>query len=90
MRAVNLEMENEREVPYSPDDPWFLRARAISLSVAAIRRARGVLNPSDFPVGSTEWHAAMKDFAGDVLRALGNGFPDFQLDFDVGKRAAND
>jgi hypothetical protein len=51
-------------------DPHFQHARALSLSVGAIRRAQGKPNPNDFPVGSIEWHIAIEDFAGDVLRAL--------------------
>ncbi|GJH15211.1 hypothetical protein CBA19CS22_01735 [Caballeronia novacaledonica] len=52
------------------DDPHFQHARALSLSVGAIRRAQGKCSPNDFPVGSLEWHFAIEDFAGDVLRAL--------------------
>jgi hypothetical protein len=51
-------------------DPHFQHARALSLSVGAIRRAQGKCNPDDFPVGSIEWHFAIEDFAGDVLKAL--------------------
>ncbi|KXU95006.1 hypothetical protein CR51_25770 [Caballeronia megalochromosomata] len=52
------------------DDPHFQHARALSLSVGAIRRAQGKCSPNDFPVGSLEWHFAIEEFAGDVLRAL--------------------
>jgi hypothetical protein len=51
-------------------DPHFQHARALSISVGAIRRAQGKPNPNDFPVGSIEWHVAIEDFAGDVLKAL--------------------
>ncbi|WP_277186428.1 hypothetical protein [Caballeronia sp. BR00000012568055] len=52
------------------NDPHFQHARALSLSVGAIRRAQGKANPNDFTVGSIEWHFAIEDFAGDVLKAL--------------------
>jgi hypothetical protein len=59
------------QVPFQdPSDPHFQHARALSLSVGAIRRAQGKCNPDDFPVGSIEWHFAIEDFAGDVLKAL--------------------
>lgn len=51
-------------------DPHYQHARALSLSVGAIRKAQGKKNPTDFTVGTIEWHAAVEDFAEDVLRAL--------------------
>jgi hypothetical protein len=64
-------MEQEQQFPSGPDDPMFMEARAISLSVAAMRRARGIRNPSDYEVGSPEWHAAMHEFAEEVMQAIG-------------------
>jgi hypothetical protein len=63
-------MENELTPLPGSDDPDFLRARALSLSVGAIRKAQGKKCPGDFPVGSVEWHATVEDFANDVLKAL--------------------
>jgi hypothetical protein len=63
-------MENELTPPPGSNDPDFLRARALSLSVGAIRKAQGKKCPGDFPLGSVEWHAAVEDFANDVLKAL--------------------
>jgi hypothetical protein len=65
-------MEQEQQFPAAPDDPMFMEARAISLSVAAMRRARGITNPSDCEVGTPEWHAAMHEFAEDVMEAIGS------------------
>jgi hypothetical protein len=64
-------MEQEQQFPSGPDDPMFREARAISLSVAAMRRARGIKNPSDYIAGSPEWHASMHAFAEDVMHAIG-------------------
>ncbi|WP_244827646.1 hypothetical protein [Caballeronia sp. TF1N1] len=59
------------QIPFlDSSDPHFEHARALSLSVGAIRRAQGKCNPNDFAVGSLEWHFAIEDFAGDVLKAL--------------------
>ncbi|CAH2783541.1 MAG: hypothetical protein CBCREVIR_0866, partial [Candidatus Burkholderia crenata] len=52
------------------NDPTFLRARALSLSVGAIRKAQGKKCPGDFPVGTIEWHAVVEEFADDVLKAM--------------------
>ncbi|MDR5877609.1 hypothetical protein [Caballeronia sp. LZ032] len=62
---------NKDQLPFiDSDDPHFQHARALSLSVGAIRRAQGKRNPNDFAVGTIEWHLAIEDFASDVLRAL--------------------
>ncbi|MDR5756706.1 MULTISPECIES: hypothetical protein [unclassified Caballeronia] len=62
---------NKDQLPFiDSDDPHFQHARALSLSVGAIRRAQGKSNPNDFDVGTLEWHLAIEDFASDVLRAL--------------------
>ncbi len=67
--------------------PHFQHARALSLSVGAIRRAQGKANPNDFPVGSIEWHFAIENFAGDVLKAL---IGDSEgVDLHVGERPAD-
>jgi hypothetical protein len=69
-RAEKASMEHDQEPLFESDDPHFLHARALSLSVGAIRKAQGKVSPNDFPVGSIEWHAAVEDFANDVLIAL--------------------
>jgi hypothetical protein len=63
-------MENEINPPDNSNDPDFQRARALSLTVGAIRKAQGKKCPGDFPIGSMEWHATVEDFANDVLRAM--------------------
>ena len=68
--AENLPMENEIYPPDSSNDPDFQRARVLSLSVGAIRKAQGKKSPGDFPVGSVEWHVTVEDFANDVLKAM--------------------
>ncbi|MDR5854221.1 hypothetical protein P9239_12935 [Caballeronia sp. LZ062] len=62
---------DKEQLPFlDSDDPHFQHARALSLSVGAIRRAQGKCSPNDFPVGSLEWHFAVEEFATDVLRVL--------------------
>jgi hypothetical protein len=75
-------MENDQDPFIHSNDPHFLQARALSLSVGAIRKAKGKLNPNDFPVGSLEWHVAIEDFANDVLDAImgGSELADLPLD----------
>lgn len=54
----------------APDGALYLEARALSLSVAAIRKASGKKNPQDFPVDCPEWQQSCAEFANDVLAAL--------------------
>ncbi|CAE6775973.1 hypothetical protein R69927_04120 [Paraburkholderia domus] len=68
-------MEDDPYVPFGPGHPEYLQARALALSVAAIRKGRGKKNPDDYPIGSAGWAEVDEDFARDVLRALG-GHPD--------------
>lgn len=63
-------MDHELTPPPDANDPTFLRARALSLSVGAIRKAQGKKCPGDFPVGTIEWHAVVEEFADDVLKAM--------------------
>lgn len=44
-------------------------ARAMTLSVAAIRKAQGKRNPQDLPAHSPAWQAVHDDFARDLQRA---------------------
>jgi hypothetical protein len=74
-------MEGEQYVPFGPGHPRYLQARALALSVAAIRKAQGKKNPDDYPIGSPGWLEVDEDFARDVLRAIG-GDPD-NLDHDL-------
>ena len=53
----------------APNDAPGSQARALALSLVAIRRAQGKANPGDFEVGTPEWQQVMHDFALDVLRA---------------------
>ncbi|CAN7765764.1 hypothetical protein LJR029_006701 [Caballeronia sp. LjRoot29] len=52
----------------SKEDQLFLEARVLALSLVAIRRAQGKLNPNDFQVGSVKWVAVVKEFAEDLMR----------------------
>lgn len=63
-------MNNERFIPFGPEDSQYLEARALALSVAAIRKAQGKRNPVDYAVGSPDWETADEEFARDVLRIL--------------------
>lgn len=44
-------------------------ARIVALSVAAIRKAQGKLNPADLSADSPAWQAVCEDFAHDLQRA---------------------
>jgi len=68
--AESPSMNHEMNLADDSNDPTFLRARALSISVGAIRKAQGKASPADFPVGTLEWHAVVEDFANDVLKAM--------------------
>jgi hypothetical protein len=74
-------MEDEPHVPFGPGHPRYLQARALALSVAAIRKAQGKKNPDNYPIGSPGWLEVDEDFARDVLRALGGDFDNLNHDF---------
>jgi hypothetical protein len=76
--AESHSMDYENTPPADSNDPTFQRARALSLSVGAIRKAQGKKCPGDFPVGTVEWHAVVEDFANDVLKAMLSE-PDMQI-----------
>ncbi|SAL87861.1 hypothetical protein AWB68_08566 [Caballeronia choica] len=63
-------MRNKKPFEIIPDSALHMEAKALSLSVAAIRRAQGKQNPADFPVDSPAWHRACLEFANDVLTVL--------------------
>jgi len=63
-------MEHDHDPFFESDDPHFQRARALSMSIGAIRKAQGKPSPNDFTVGTVEWHVAVEDFANDVRVAL--------------------
>ena len=69
-QADILAMNDEQSFPFGPGHPQYLEARALALSIAAIRKAQGKRNPVDFAVGSPDWERAGEDFARDVLRIL--------------------
>ena len=69
-QADILAMNDEQSIPFGPGHPQYLEARALALSIAAIRKAQGKRNPVDFAVGSPDWERAGEDFARDVLRIL--------------------
>jgi hypothetical protein len=75
-------MDKDQQPFADSSDPHFQHARALSISVGAIRRAQGKCNPEDFPVGSFEWHVAIEEFAEDVLRALMSESEDTDLHAD--------
>jgi len=64
-------MNHEHSIPFGPQDPQYLEARALALSIAAIRKAQGKRNPVDYAVGSPDWETADEEFARDILRILG-------------------
>ena len=66
-----LAMSDEHSIPFRPYDQPYLEARALALSIAAIRKAQGKRNPVDYAVGSPGWATADEDFARDILRILG-------------------
>ena len=66
--SKNSIMENEKHRLIV--SPLYSEAKALSLSVATIRKARGKKNPRDFTVDTPEWHRACCEFAADVWTAL--------------------
>lgn len=64
-------MNSEQTILFGPWHPRYLEARALALSIAAIRKAQGKRNPADYAVGSPGWEAGDEEFARDLLRALG-------------------
>jgi hypothetical protein len=73
--------EDEPYVPFGPAHPRYLQARALALSVAAIRKARGKKNPDNYLIDSPGWLAVGEDFARDVLRALDGDLDNLNHDF---------
>jgi hypothetical protein len=67
----NQSMENKKPFEIIPGSALHMEAQSLSLSVAAIRKARGKKNPDDVPVDSPEWHQVCQEFANDVLIVLG-------------------
>ncbi|OAJ51717.1 hypothetical protein A6V36_36865 [Paraburkholderia ginsengiterrae] len=57
------------------------QARALALSVAAIREAQGNENPDNYPIGASGWLEVEEDFARDVLRALGGDLDNLHRNF---------
>lgn len=53
------------------DDSLRDEARALSLSIEIIRRARGRRNPRDCRPGTDEWTRVSLEFVGDLRWALG-------------------
>jgi hypothetical protein len=74
-------MKNKKPFRVVPDSPLHQEAQALSLSVAAIRKAQGKKSPADFPVDSPEWHRVCMDFASDVVTFLGGDLADMPDDF---------
>ncbi|MGF6604538.1 hypothetical protein P3T23_009294 [Paraburkholderia sp. GAS448] len=65
-------MENENIPRFGPDHPRYPESQALGLSVAAMRKAKGLRNPDEFEPGTPEFAAAEEAFLRDVLRALGD------------------
>lgn len=74
-------MKDEPFVPFGPGHRRYLQARALALSVAAIRKAQGKKNPDSYPIGSPGWREVDEDFARDALRALGADLDNLRHDF---------
>jgi hypothetical protein len=47
----------------------YLDARALTVTVSAIRKAQGKKNPQDLPMRPPEWQAVNEDFARDMMLA---------------------
>lgn len=54
--------------PYA--DPIWAELRALEISIRAIRKAQGKMNPEDFVAGTLECSTAMEEFARDIARIL--------------------
>lgn len=71
--AENMAMKDEQSQQTIGNDPLRAEARSLAISIAAIRRACGKMNPRDFPVGTAEWESICIEFARDLSWALGMG-----------------
>ena len=74
-------MKKQKPFKITPDSPLHKEAQALSLSVAAVRKAQGKKSPEDFTVGSPEWQQVCLEFANDVLTVLGGDPDDAPEDF---------
>jgi hypothetical protein len=69
--ADNRGMESENDRWLGLDHPLYRRARAVAMSVRAIRRAQGKPSHEDLTPDSPEFLAAEESFVCDLLRAAG-------------------
>jgi hypothetical protein len=63
-------MENDNKKAFGPSHYLYGEAEALSLSIAAIRKAMGKANPADFLTNSPEWSRSMEEFVQDLWWAL--------------------
>ncbi|WP_454828202.1 hypothetical protein [Paraburkholderia xenovorans] len=63
-------------------------ARALALSVKAMRRMQQKNDAGDFPVGTAEWQAVMEEFGRDVITALAESAANMVADCDRVSRIA--
>jgi hypothetical protein len=63
-------MESENEPLFAWDHLLYSKARAIALSVRAIRKAQGKPCPQDLPPDSPEYLAAEESLVCDLLNAI--------------------
>ena len=68
-RTIAIEPKNCRT--FAPEDPLYNEALSLSMSVSAVRKAQGKLNPKDFEPNSPELFAVELDYMRDLQRAMG-------------------
>lgn len=68
-RTMAMEPKNCRT--FGPEDPLYNEALSLSMSVSAVRKAQGKLNPKDFEPNSPELFAVELDYMRDLRRAMG-------------------
>ena len=68
--ADNRGMESENEPLFAWDHALYRKARAVAMSVRAIRKAQGKPCPENFLPDSPEYLAAEESFVCDLLNAI--------------------
>ncbi|WP_250510043.1 hypothetical protein [Caballeronia sp. GACF4] len=68
--AVIVNMNSKTSLPFAPGSALHGNTQSVALAVAALRKARGKLNPDDVAAGTREFEALELDFLRDMIDFL--------------------